>query len=166
VARLALAFDMRVVAHDPAYTPEQFAARGIDWLPFAAVLEAADILTLHVPLDSSTANLVDDAALRSMKTGAFLLNLARGGILDEVALEASLRAGRLAGAALDARPVEPPGTGDTLRSLPNVIVTPHIGGSTAESLSRMAAMCAVEIRRFLVGEPPINDSSLARAEVT
>jgi D-3-phosphoglycerate dehydrogenase / 2-oxoglutarate reductase len=160
VAHRALAFGMRVVAYDPAYTPEQFAARGIRWLPFGSVLEAADILTLHVPLDSSTANLVDAIALRRMKAGAFLLNLARGSILDEIALEAALRAGRLAGAALDARQVEPPGAGDTLRSLPNVILTPHIGGSTAESLTRMAEMCAVEIRRFLSGEPPINDASL------
>jgi D-3-phosphoglycerate dehydrogenase len=166
VAQRALAFGMRVVADDPAYTPEQFTARGIRWLPFGEVLEAADVLTLHVPLDASTANLVDEAALRRMKTGAFLLNLARGGILDEAALEAALRAGRIAGAALDARHLEPPEAGDTLRSLPNVIVTPHIGGSTAESLSRMAEMCSVEIRRFLAGEPPINDASLALARVT
>jgi phosphoglycerate dehydrogenase-like enzyme len=163
VAERALAFGMRVVAHDPAYTPEQFATRGIRWLPFEAVLESADLLTLHVPLDPSTANLVDAAALGRMKAGAFLLNLARGGILDEDALEVALREGRVAGAALDARQMEPPPVGDTLRALPNVIVTPHIGGSTAESLTRMAEMCALEIRRFLVGEPPINDASLASA---
>ncbi len=159
VARLALAFDMRVVANDPAYTPDQFSERGLLWLTFERVLEAADIVTLHVPLDATTANLLDDAAIRRMKPGAFLLNLARGGLIDEAALERALRAGHLSGAALDAREFEPPDRDDTLRALPNVIVTPHIGGSTQESLTRMAEMCSIEIRRFLEGESPLNVAS-------
>jgi len=160
VAERALAFGMHVVGNDPAFEPEEFAARGLLWLPLDAVLESADLVTLHVPLDPSTAKMLDAAALRRMKPGAFLLNLARGGVLDESALEAALLDGHIAGAALDARETEPPPSVDTLRSLPNVIVTPHIGGSTDESLTRMAEMCAVEIQRFLVGKPPINEASL------
>jgi D-3-phosphoglycerate dehydrogenase len=161
VAQLALAFGMHVVANDPAYSPQQFAEHGLRWLPLEGVLESADIVTLHVPLDVSTANLLDEKALRHMKPGAFLLNLARGGILDERALEEALREGRIAGAALDARDIEPPDREDTLRTLPTVIVTPHIGGSTQESLTRMAEMCSIEIRRFLEGEPPLHVAALA-----
>jgi phosphoglycerate dehydrogenase-like enzyme len=91
-----------------------------------------------------------------MKPGAFLLNLARGPIIDESAVEEALRDGRLSGAALDVREEEPPGDGDTLRELPNVIVTPHIGGSTHEALVRIAEICAEEIRRFLRAEAPVN----------
>jgi D-3-phosphoglycerate dehydrogenase / 2-oxoglutarate reductase len=163
VAERALAFGMRVDAFDPAYTPEQLGARGIRWRAHDDVLESADVLTLHVPLEPSTVNLLDERGILRMKRGAFLLNLARGGILDETALEVALRDGRLAGAALDARAVEPPSDGDTLRTLPNVIVTPHIGASTQEALARVAGMCANELRRFLQGEAPINVASLALA---
>jgi D-3-phosphoglycerate dehydrogenase len=156
VARRALAFDMRVVAYDPAYTPEQFAERGIQWMPLDEVCAAADLLTLHVPLDSTTVHLLNADRIRLMKPGSFLLNMARGPVIDEVAVEEALRDGRLRAAALDVRENEPPSAGDTLRTLPNVIVTPHIGGSTQEALVRIAEICAAEIRRFLLGEAPMN----------
>ncbi len=156
VARRALAFDMQVVAYDPAYTPEQFAERGIQWMPLDEVCSSADLLTLHVPLDPTTVHLLNADRIRRMKPGSFLLNLARGPVIDETAVEEALREGLLHGAALDVREDEPPGAPDTLRALPNVIVTPHIGGSTHESLVRIAEACADEIRRFLRAEPPVN----------
>jgi D-3-phosphoglycerate dehydrogenase len=163
VARRALAFDMDVVAYDPAYTPEQFAERGIRWMPLDDVCSSADVLTFHTPLDASTVHLLSADRVRAMKPGAFLLNLARGPVIDERAVEEALRDGRLAGAALDVREDEPPGAGDTLRELPNVIVTPHIGGSTHEALVRIAEICAEEIRRFLRAEPPMNIVALPAA---
>jgi D-3-phosphoglycerate dehydrogenase len=156
VARRALAFDMQVIAYDPAYTPEQLADRGIQWRPLDEVCSAADLLTLHVPLDATTVHLLNADRIRRMKPGSFLLNLARGPVIDEVAVEEALRDGRLRGAALDVRENEPPSGRDTLRALPNVIVTPHIGGSTHEALVRIAEICADEIGRFLRGESPIN----------
>jgi D-3-phosphoglycerate dehydrogenase len=156
VAQRALAFDMRVVAYDPAYTAEQFAERGIRWMPIDDVCSSADILTLHVPLDSTTVHLLNAERVRAMKPGSYLLNLARGPVIDESAVEEALRNGRLRGAALDVREDEPPGERDELRGLPNVIVTPHIGGSTGEALVRIAEICADEIRRFLQAEPPVN----------
>jgi D-3-phosphoglycerate dehydrogenase / 2-oxoglutarate reductase len=156
VARRALAFDMRVVAYDPAYTPEQFAERGIRWMPIDDVCSSADVLTIHVPLDPTTVHLLNAERIRAMKPGSFLLNLARGPVIDESAVEEALRNGRLSGAALDVREDEPPGERDELRALANVIVTPHIGGSTHEALVRIAEICADEIRRFLRAEPPIN----------
>jgi D-3-phosphoglycerate dehydrogenase len=156
VARRALAFEMEVIAYDPAYTPEQLASRGIHWRPFNEVIEAADILTLHVPLEEKTFHLLDEKAISRMKRGAYLLNLARGPVVDEKAVERALREGRLAGAAFDVREQEPHAAVDSLRALPNVIVTPHIGGSTDESLARIAQVCADEIGRFLRGEPQVN----------
>jgi D-3-phosphoglycerate dehydrogenase / 2-oxoglutarate reductase len=156
VASRALAFEMKVVAYDPAYTSEQLASRGIEWHPFDEVIDSADILTVHVPLEDKTFHLLDDKAISHMKRGAYLLNLARGPVVDERAVERALREGRLAGAAFDVREEEPHTEVDSLMTLPNVIVTPHIGGSTDESLSRIAQVCADEIARFLRGEPPVN----------
>jgi D-3-phosphoglycerate dehydrogenase / 2-oxoglutarate reductase len=156
VASRALAFEMTVIAYDPAYTAEQLASRGIERRSFNEVIEAADILTLHVPLEEKTFHLLDEKAISRMKRGAYLLNLARGPVVDETAAEQALRDGRIAGAAFDVREQEPHAALDSLRTLPNVIVTPHIGGSTDESLSRIAQACADEIGRFLRGEPPLN----------
>jgi phosphoglycerate dehydrogenase-like enzyme len=156
VASRALAFEMNVIAYDPAYTAEQLVSRGIERRSFNEVIESADILTLHVPLEEKTFHLLDEKAISRMKRGAYLLNLARGPVVDERAAERALRDGRLAGAAFDVREHEPHAEVDSLRTLPNVIVTPHIGGSTDESLARIAQVCADEIGRFLRGEPPVN----------
>jgi D-3-phosphoglycerate dehydrogenase / 2-oxoglutarate reductase len=156
VAKRALGLEMKVIAFDPAYTSEDLAARGIQWLPFDEVVAGADLLTLHVPLDETTHHLLDRRAVSLMKRGAYLLNLARGPVVDEGAVLDALRDGRIAAAAFDVREVEPPPGADSLTSLPNVIVTPHIGGSTDESLARIAQVCADEIKRLLLGQPLVN----------
>src|SRR5207249_3321872 len=101
---------------------------GVRAVPLDELLSASDIVTLHVPLDPSTQNMIDARALALMKPSAFLINAARGGIVDEHALALELRENRLAGAAADVFAIEPPIDGDLLR-LPTFIGTPHVGGS-------------------------------------
>lgn len=159
VAALGRAFGMDVVAYDPAYTPAEFQARGITWLPTEEVVRTADFLTLHVPLDTTTRRMIDARLLGSMRRGAYFLNLSRGPVVDEAALAEALVSGQLAGAALDVREHEPPGAGDILRGLPNVILTPHIGGSTDGALERIAEVCAHDMAAVLLGRPvayPVN----------
>ncbi len=112
VARRGAAFGMRVIAYDPLITAAHFnaAEHGVTLLPLDEVLRQADFISLHVPLLPSTANLINAARLATMKPTAYLVNTSRGGIVDEAALAAALRAGKLAGAALDVRVNEPPGS--------------------------------------------------------
>lgn len=159
VAIRAQAMGMRVVAYDPAYTPQEFAARGIEWIPSDEVFASADVLTLHVPLDGTTRHLVNERTLSLMKSGSYLLNLSRGPVVDEAALKGALVSRHIVAAALDVREKEPPPDGDELRNLPNVVLTPHIGGSTDGALKRIAQMCAEEMVRVLSDQPvlwPVN----------
>jgi D-3-phosphoglycerate dehydrogenase len=145
------AMDGHVVAYDP-YSKEgawsnEFATgfRRVDRLD--AVLEAAEVLTLHVPLTKGTLNLLSSREFELMPEGAILLNCARGGVVDEAALLESLSAGHLYGAGLDAMQYEPPtlsAYGSTLLSHPRVVMTPHVGASTAENQER-SGMAAVDI---------------------
>jgi D-3-phosphoglycerate dehydrogenase len=165
VVTRALAFGMEVTAYDPAFTESELAARGITPLESDAVIASADILTLHVPLDQQTRHLINSRTIALMKPGAYLLNLSRGPIVDEHALAAALRSGQIKAAALDVREQEPPPLDDPIRNLPNVILTPHIGGSTDAALRRIAAMCAEEMIRVLNDDPvrwPVNQPSTER----
>jgi D-3-phosphoglycerate dehydrogenase len=119
----------------------------------AALLEAADIVSLHVPLTPATQGMIDRAALGLMKPGAILVNTARGALVDETALAEALRDGRLAGAALDTLTVEPPPPGHPLLSAPNLIITPHIAAMTDASVTRMGTMAAENIVAVLTGGP-------------
>lgn len=154
VAARARAFEMDVIGCDPAYSNEELATRGVRALPFEDVVATADLVTLHVPLDTTTHHLFDASVLARMRHGAYLLNLCRGGVVDEAALVVALREGRLAGAALDVREVEPPTTADEMAALDCVIQTPHIGGSTIDATRRMAQMCARDVAAVLMGQPP------------
>jgi (S)-sulfolactate dehydrogenase len=130
---------LRVAAYDPflAGDPGACEAGGaVACASLEELLASADFVTLHLPLTPDTAKLIDARRLALMKPGAFLINTSRGGIVDEVALEAALRGTRLAGAALDVRETEPPGAPGGLESLPNVILTPHIGAFTQEAQTR------------------------------
>jgi len=147
VARLArglgmrvIGFDAKVSAADPAWRDEGVESRTLD-----ALLAQADVLTLHVPLLPATRNLIDATALGAMKPGAILINTARGGVVDEAAVAAALASGRLGGAALDVFEREPLGAGSPLAGAPNLILTPHIAGVTAESNERVSAMIAERV---------------------
>jgi (S)-sulfolactate dehydrogenase len=150
-ARLARALDLHVVAHDPAYRDEAplWALHGVAPLGLAALLDQSDIVSLHLPLTAATRGLFDRDNLARMKPGAILINTARGGIVDETALAEALRSGHLAGAALDVFDKEPLLAGSPLAGLPNVWLTPHIAGLSAEANGRVGALIAERVATAL-----------------
>jgi D-3-phosphoglycerate dehydrogenase / 2-oxoglutarate reductase len=149
VARRLGPFGAASVAFDP------FVSAPVDsteLLPFDALLERADLVSVHAALTPENHHLIGARAFERMKAGAFLVNVARGALVDESALLAALRSGRLAGAALDVFEVEPPMNRELL-ALPNVIVTPHVGASTAEAQRRAGLDTVDEVLRAVRGEP-------------
>jgi len=152
VARRALAFGMRVVASDPYVSEERARRLGVELAPWPDILDLADVVTLHVPLGRDTRALVGPDELARMKPGAFLINCARGGLVDEPALLAALERGQLGGAALDVLAKEPPGDNPLLRH-PRVVATPHLGGSTVEAQRSIAVEVADQVLAALRGEP-------------
>jgi phosphoglycerate dehydrogenase-like enzyme len=133
---LLRAFGCQVLVHDILDFPEFYAAHGVLPVDLETLLAQSDIVTLHVPLDASTRGLLSADRLASMKKTAVLINVARGGLVDELALKSMLKEGRLAAAALDVFAVEPPQDSELL-ALPNFLATPHIGGSAKEAILAM-----------------------------
>jgi (S)-sulfolactate dehydrogenase len=151
VARLAHALGMRVVGFDaliPASDPV-WRAHGVTPRGFAEVVAEADVVSLHVPLTPATRDLLDAARIGTMKRDAILINTARGGVVDEAAVAAALRAGRLGGAALDVFATEPLPAGSPLAGCPRLLLTPHIAGVTRESNVRVSAMIAARVAEAL-----------------
>lgn len=136
VARMLLAFGTRVLAHDIRAYDEFYRETGVSPVSFEELLRRSDIVTLHVPLDSTTRGLIGSAELKQMQATAYLVNTARGGVVDEAALKRALAGHHLAGAAFDVFAAEPPVDADLL-ALPNFIGTPHIGGGTEEAVLAM-----------------------------
>ena len=149
-AKLAQALGMRVLAYDPMLPPDApaWSEAGVGRRELDALFGEVDVLSLHVPLTESTRGLVDAARLARMKPDAILVNTARGGVVDETALAAALRSGKLGGAALDVFDDEPFRAGSPLAGAPNLILTPHIGGVTRESNERVSSLIAERIRAF------------------
>ncbi|MBI2954915.1 MAG: phosphoglycerate dehydrogenase [Chloroflexi bacterium] len=160
VARRAQGLMMRVIAYDPFLSPETARKRGIELLPLDEVLRRADYVTVHVPLTADTHHLIGERELALMRRDARLINVARGGIVDEEALGAALKNGHLAGAALDVFEHEPLAADSPLLSLPNVIVTPHLGASTREAQVSVAVEVAEEILLALRGDAVRNAVNL------
>lgn len=136
--------DAMVIASDPAWQ-----AAGVTPLALDVLLRQADVVSLHVPLSAQTRNLIDAARLHLMKPDAILINTARGGVVDEPALAAALKAGKLGGAALDVFDAEPLAAGSPLADAPNLILTPHIAGVTRESNERVSTMIAERVAAAL-----------------
>jgi len=153
VAKRALGFDMQVLAYDPYVDEGQAAGIGVRLASFEEVITAADFLSLHAALTEETRHMLGKSELERMKPSAFLINTARGGLVDEKALYAALAEGRLAGAGLDAFAAEPP-TGSPLLKLENVVLTPHIGAHTQEAIERVGVLAAQNVVQALqTGEP-------------
>ena len=150
VARRARAFGMRVVAFDPFLTEERAQAIGLELATLDAIVREADIISVHVPLTETTTGLIGERELAMMKPSSFVVNVARGGVVDEKALHRALRENRIAGAALDVFEKEPLPPDDPLRALDNVVLTPHLGASTVEAQHSVALEIADAVRAALL----------------
>jgi len=148
VARKAQAFGLEVVAHDPYASAEVATAAGVELVGLDALLRRADCVSLHVPLTPETRHMID---VSRMKDGALLINIGRGGLVDEDALAAALRSGHLAGAALDVTEVEPLPLASPLLGAPNLILTPHVAWVSEVALEDLRCFTAEAALR-LIGE--------------
>ncbi|MES2990001.1 MAG: hydroxyacid dehydrogenase [Pseudomonadota bacterium] len=135
-----IAFDAVMDASNPAFAQAGVACTGLDEL-----VATADVISLHVPLLASTRNLFDAKRIAAMKPGAVLVNSARGGVVDEAALAAALKSGHLGGAALDVFDAEPMPAGGVFAGCPNLVLTPHIAGVSAESNVRVSSLIAQRV---------------------
>jgi len=153
VARRLQTFGCTTLAYDPYVTSQELSAQQIQPVAWSELLTRTDILSLHVPLTASTQHLLDAAAFATIRRGAYLINTARGGLVDHAALVRALDAGQLAGAALDVTEPEPLPPDHPLRSRPDVILTPHVAFHSIESMARLQTLAVDEGRRALRGEP-------------
>ena len=151
VAQRMQAFGMNVIAYDPYLQPARAAQLGVDLVSLDDLLERADFITIHLPKNKETANLIGVEALKKVKPTVRIINAARGGVLDESALYEALRDGRVAGAGLDVFAVEPC-TDSPLFALDSVVATPHLGASTDEAQERAGIAVAISVRKALAGE--------------
>ena len=151
-AKLAAGLGMRVVAYDPFARDDAFSAANVQRRELAALLAEADVVSLHVPLTADTRGLIDAVAIAKMKPDAILINAARGGVVDEPAVAAALRAGNLGGAALDVFVQEPleGANAAVFRDVPGLILTPHIAGVTDESNTRVSLVTVENVKKALV----------------
>lgn len=164
VARLCQAFSMTVNVYDPYVPGDVIREAGFGHVPdFRAGLPEADWVTLHVPKTPETQSLLDAEALQMMKPGAMLINVARGGLVDEAALIGALESGHLAGAGLDVFEQEPLPADDPLTRSDKVLLTPHSGAFTEECVRRMAIICAENVLARRSGN--LNPSLVVNAEV-
>ncbi|MCM3617411.1 phosphoglycerate dehydrogenase [Sutcliffiella horikoshii] len=150
IAKRAKAFQMKVVVYDPFLTDSRAEKLSVTSLPLAEVMKVADIITVHTPLTKETKGLFNRENIPSLKKGVYLVNCARGGIIDEEALLHHLNTGHVAGAALDVFEVEPP-TNRGLVDHEHVIVTPHLGASTKEAQYNVAFQVSKDVLDFLNG---------------
>ncbi|MGA2774519.1 MAG: phosphoglycerate dehydrogenase [Candidatus Omnitrophota bacterium] len=151
VAKRALSFGMRVLAFDPFLSREVAQAIGVEVVELKDILESADYITVHTPLTEETKHMISKKEFAAMKKGVRIVNCARGGIIDEVALIAAIKEGKVAGAALDVFEQEPVSPENELLKLENVIVAPHLGASTEEAQVNVAIEVAEIVRDALLG---------------
>lgn len=154
LAVLLKAFGCRVLAHDIRRFDDFYARHGVEPMGLEDLLGSADVVTLHLPLDESTRGILDARRLALIKPHALVINAARGGLIDEGALKAMLKEGKLAGAALDVFAVEPPEDRELIQ-LKNVLVTPHIGGSAEEAILAMGRAAIAGLDRHRLPEPGV-----------
>lgn len=151
VGKRAAAFDMRIVAFDPLRPTEEVCNAGCEPLTLDELLGQSDFISIHTPLTNGTRSLLSAEQFGKMKDGVYLIDAARGGVVDETALLEALNSGKVAGAALDVFVAEPQGQ-TALACHPRVVTTPHIGAQTVEAQQRAANDIATEILRALKGE--------------
>ncbi|RLF50650.1 MAG: phosphoglycerate dehydrogenase [Thermoplasmata archaeon] len=152
VAKIANCLGMHVLVYSPHCTPEKAKAMNAELKSMEEIFSMADFISLHVPLTNDTRHMINEALLRKMKPTSFLINVARGGVVDEEALYKLLKEGSIAGAAMDVYEQEP--YKGKLSELDNIILTPHIGAATKEGQIRAGVICAEQILKVLDGKEP------------
>ncbi len=150
-AAAAMAFGMKVLATDPV--PPQPLPAGIELVGLEELLRRSDVVSLHCPLTPQNQRLINADRLALMKPTALLINTSRGGLIDEQALAAALRAGKIAGAGLDVLSVEPPPPDNPLLNAPNCYITPHIAWATKQARQRLLAAVIANLEAYLAGQP-------------
>ena len=155
VAPKAKAFGMRVIAFDPYVPPEVFQNLGVERVELDELLTISDYVSIHSPLTPETKGMFNEAAFKKMKKGSYVVNTARGPVIDEAALAAAIDSGHIAGAALDVMTTEPP-TGSPLIGERNVIITPHTSFYSEESLVELQTKAAQEVASVLTDKAPRN----------
>jgi D-3-phosphoglycerate dehydrogenase / 2-oxoglutarate reductase len=154
VAVRALALGCLVAAYDPCLDETFAAAHGVKSVALGELLATSDFVSLHTPSNAETRHLVDEAFLQAMKRGSFLINTARGDLVDERALAEAIQSGHIAGAALDTLCSEPPEPSAALLLIDNVVVTPHMGAHSEDAVAGMSRMAMEDCLAVLRGEPP------------
>lgn len=149
VATRAVAFGMTVIAYDPIVSAADAWVAGTKMVTYEELILLSDWITVHVPLDTATQGMIGATEIAAMKTGVFLVNVARGGIIEEAALADALDGGKVSGAALDVFEKEPPGPDHRLYRHPRVVFSPHLGGQTVDAQRRVATDVAESIGRAL-----------------
>jgi D-3-phosphoglycerate dehydrogenase len=169
VARRAAGLDMKVVGFDPFLAIERAAQFGVEAVQrLEDLLPMCDFLSVHVPLTDATRSLIGEKELRTLKPGCRILNMARGGIIDESALAEALKSGKVAGAAIDVFGTEPPPADHPLLQAPNVVATPHLGAATVEAQENVAREAAELIVNFLTKgsvQFAVNMAAIDQAEI-
>ena len=155
LAPKAAAFGLKVITYDPYVSADVVEALGVENASFEELLDRSDFVSVHAPLLPATRGLINAAAFARMKKGAFLVNTARGPLVDEAALVDALDSGHLAGAALDVLAVEPLAKDSPLVGRDNVILTPHTAFYSIEALEELQTKCASDVARVLLGEAPV-----------
>jgi D-3-phosphoglycerate dehydrogenase / 2-oxoglutarate reductase len=169
LARRAIAFEMKVIGYDPFMSEERAREEGIElYREVDDLIDKCDFISVHTPLTDETRNLINAERIARMRPSVRIVNCARGGIINEADLIAAVQAGKVAGAALDVYPKEPPAADDPIRSEANIITTPHLGASTAEAQESVACEAAEIISAFLVDNEvrhAINMAPISGAEL-
>ena len=156
VARRARPFGMELLAHDPFVNPDLARDRGVEMVSLDELFAKSDYISLHLSLTEKTRNLLNCETFAKLKDGVRIINCARGELIDADALHEALVSGKVAGAALDVFPVEPPPAGSPLLAEPGVIATPHIGGSTEEAQETVGIRIAEQVRDYLRSDVVLN----------
>jgi len=153
VGKMAIAFGMKVIVYDPYLSKETAEEQGFELADLDSLLKNSDFISIHTPLTDETKKMIDEKEFKKMKNTAFIVNCARGGIIDENALYKSLKEGKIRGAALDVYENEPP-KNSPLLTLDNIVFTPHIGASTKEAQIRAGTITAEQVLKVLKNEKP------------
>ncbi len=155
VAPKAQAFGMKVIAYDPFVKPEQFKALNVEGVDLDTLLQSSDYISVHAPLLPATRGMLNAAAFAKMKKGVFIVNTARGPLIDEAALAAALDSGQVGAAGLDVVAAEPLARDSVLLGRDNVILSPHTGFYSIEALNELQTKCAADVARVLSGEKAV-----------